>query len=75
MDYNLCVTHDIMPFSHKWKLGPTQPIRIPLSLHTHVLHMMEMYDDLCVTHGHENVLHMAHYIEDKLSSSIEKLRE
>ena len=64
------------PFSNRYpSLGETKPIRIPLKLHSHVLHMVEMYEDLCVTHGIENVLHMTGYIEDKLSASVERLRE
>ena len=57
------------------ELGDTKPLRLPLKLHSHVLHMMEQYESLCVTHGIENVLHMTGYIEDKLSASVDRLQE
>ena len=56
-------------------MGETKVIRIPLKLHAHVLHMAEMYEDLCVTHGIENVMTMTSYVEDRLSTGINRLRE
>jgi len=37
--------------------------------------MAELYEDLCVTHGIENVLHMTQFVENKLTASIETLRD
>ena len=50
-------------------------MRVPLKLQTHVLHMIDLYEELCVTHGSECVLHMASFIEDRLQKDIERVQE
>ena len=65
-----------MVFTNKYpQLGNTSPLRIPTKLHSHVLHIVEMYESVCVTHGIENVLHLSSYVEKRLKNDIDRLQE
>ena len=50
-------------------LGHTSPLRLPQTLHTHVLHIASECERLCVTHDEEYVLH----ILDKVIEGLEHI--
>ena len=39
-------------------LGRTSPLRLPQTLHSHVLHIVSECERLCVTHDEDYVLHI-----------------